>query len=505
MTDNKYKKNIGKINRVNELTKTSVLGLLSNLFLFMTKVLMYFFTGSMSILSEALNNLSDCSSSIISIMGVKFAQKPNDKSHPYGHGRIEYLITLVISGMVLVVGGNFVYFSFKKIIHPQALNYPFYTLVLLFLSLLVKIWQSGFYLKKSKLLNSLALKAQSKDSLSDCLITSVVLIGVIIQKFTGLKIDSYIGLLVALFIIYTAIELINQTISILIGKGLSEELRQEIISKVSSYEGISNVHSIIVTDFGPENIIVILDAEIAYNLSLEEAHNIVDKVEREVSKLLNIKDHIKDESRKNMDPINAFFYTLIGMTTIYGYMWGLFVVYQYEANLSVNAKRNAVAPIKKSVSLLASVLVSWLINFIITMVFIFYLDRALGVDFGDRKPLLILLSLASSLTGVAFGIFIGVSNKKNIEFKINLGIAITMLMSFLSGMMISSMKVIIQENFPILGKINPVAVVTDAIYSLYYYDSTSRFYENLGLLVLISAVFLAGSMFFMRGKEYESL
>lgn len=289
MTDNKYKKNIGKINRVNELTKTSVLGLLSNLFLFMTKVLMYFFTGSMSILSEALNNLSDCSSSIISIMGVKFAQKPNDKSHPYGHGRIEYLITLVISGMVLVVGGNFVYFSFKKIIHPQALNYHFYTLVLLFLSLLVKIWQSGFYLKKSKLLNSLALKAQSKDSLSDCLITSVVLIGVIIQKFTGLKIDSYIGLLVALFIIYTAIELINQTISILIGKGLSEELRQEIISKVSSYEGISNVHSIIVTDFGPENIIVILDAEIAYNLSLEEAHNIVDKVEREVSKLLNIK------------------------------------------------------------------------------------------------------------------------------------------------------------------------------------------------------------------------
>ena len=222
-------------------------------------------------------------------------------------------------------------------------------------------------------------------------------------------------------------------------------------------------------------------------------------------KVLEVDDFINDKSRKNMDPINTFFYTLVGMTTIYGYMWGLFVIYQYEANLSVNAKRNAVAPIKKSVSLLASVLVSWLINFAITLVFIFYLDRALGVDFGDRKPLLILLSLVSSLTGVAFGIFIGVSNKKNIEFKINLGIAITMLMSFLSGMMISSMKVIIQEKFPILGKINPVAVVTDAIYSLYYYDSTSRFYENLGLLVLISAVFLAGSMFFMRGKEYESL
>lgn len=225
----------------------------------------------------------------------------------------------------------------------------------------------------------------------------------------------------------------------------------------------------------------------------------------DISKLLNVEDHIKDESRENMDPINAFFYTLIGMTTIYGYMWGLYVIYQYEANLSVNAKRNAVAPIKKSVSLSASALASWIINFIITLIFIFYLDKALGVEFGKRMPLLILLSLVSSLTGVAFGIFIGVSNKKNIEFKINLGIAITMLMSFLSGMMVSSMKVMIQENIPILGKINPVAVVTDAIYSLYYYDSTSRFYENLGLLILISLVFLAGSLFLMRGKEYESL
>lgn len=225
----------------------------------------------------------------------------------------------------------------------------------------------------------------------------------------------------------------------------------------------------------------------------------------DISKLLDVKNHIKNESRTNMDPINAFFYTLVGMTTIYGYMWGLYVIYQYEANLSVNAKRNAIAPIKKSVSLMASVLVSWLINFIITLVFIIYLDKALGVNFGHRMPLLILLSLVSSLTGVAFGIFIGVSNKKNIEFKINLGISITMLMSFLSGMMISSMKVIVQEKFPILGKINPVAVVTDAIYSLYYYDSTAKFYKNLGLLIMISLVFLAGSLFFMRGKEYESL
>ena len=225
----------------------------------------------------------------------------------------------------------------------------------------------------------------------------------------------------------------------------------------------------------------------------------------DITKLLEVKDYIKDESRKNMNPINAFFYTLVGMTTIYGYMWGLYVIYQYEANLSVNAKRNAVAPIKKSISLLASILASWIINFVITLIFIFYLDKALGVEFGGKVRLLVLLSLVSSLAGVALGILIGVSNKKSIEFKINLGIAISMLMSFLSGMMIPSVKVLIQEKIPLLGKINPVSQVTDAIYSLYYYESTSRFFQNIGLLILISLIFLLASLFFMRGKEYENL
>lgn len=124
---------------------------------------------------------------------------------------------------------------------------------------------------------------------------------------------------------------------------------------------------------------------------------------------LDVKDYIKDESRTNMDPINIFFYTLVGMTTIYGYMWGLYVIYQYEANLSVNAKRNVIAPIKKSVSLLASILASWIINFVITLIFIFYLDKVLGVEFGGKMPLLVLLSLVSSLAGVGLGILIGVS------------------------------------------------------------------------------------------------
>lgn len=225
----------------------------------------------------------------------------------------------------------------------------------------------------------------------------------------------------------------------------------------------------------------------------------------DLSKILDVDNHIKDLSRKNMDPVNAFFYTLLGMTTIYGYMWGMYVIYQYEANLSVNAKRNAISPIKKSVSLGAAVLASWIINFAITLFFIFYLKKGLGVEFGDRALPLVALSALSSLTGVTFGILLGVSNKATIDTKIGLGIAITMTMSFLAGMMKSDMKVIIAEKAPIINKINPVAIVTDAVYSLYYYDSMDRFMQNMIYLGIVTAIFIIVSLCFMRGKEYESL
>ena len=225
----------------------------------------------------------------------------------------------------------------------------------------------------------------------------------------------------------------------------------------------------------------------------------------DLSKILDVDNHIKDLSRKNMNPVNAFFYTLLGMTTIYGYMWGMYVIYQYEANLSVNAKRNAISPVKKSVSLGAAVLASWIINFAITLFFIFYLKNGLGVEFGDRALPLVALSALSSLTGVAFGVLIGVSNKASIDAKTGMGIAMTMFMSFLAGMMAPEIKILVAEHAPIVNKLNPVAVVTDAVYSLYYYDSMTRFNGDIINLALITLFFIVASLFFMRGKEYESL
>lgn len=225
----------------------------------------------------------------------------------------------------------------------------------------------------------------------------------------------------------------------------------------------------------------------------------------DLSKITGANDYIKDVSRKNMDPVNIFFYTLIGMTAIYGYMYGLYVSFQYEGNLSVIARRNLVSPIKKNVAFSASVLVSWIMNFGILLVFIVYLKYALGVDFGDRTLQMILLAALATFNGVTLGILIGVSNKASIEMKTGLGIAISMLMSFLAGMMVPDIKILIAEYAPIINKINPVAVVTDAIYSLYYYDTLTRFNMDMINLLIITVVFIFAALFFMRGKEYESL
>lgn len=269
--------------------ETSFLGLISNILVALLKVILYTLTGSISILSDAVNNITDCVSSIISIFGIKLASKPRDRNHPYGHGRLEYLISLVVSGIVLSVGFQFLRTSVGKILHPLEITYPRSTIVILVITVFIKFWQASLYSHVAREIDSTTLKAQEKDSLSDTLITAVVIISIIIEKFTGKILDGYVGVLVALFILYTAISLIYETISIILGRGLTEETKHEIKSKVSTYDGISNVHNMMVTDFGPDNIIVLIDATLDYNLTLEEAHNIVDKVEREVSELLGIK------------------------------------------------------------------------------------------------------------------------------------------------------------------------------------------------------------------------
>ena len=224
-----------------------------------------------------------------------------------------------------------------------------------------------------------------------------------------------------------------------------------------------------------------------------------------INELIGINDYIKDESNKNMNLVNTYFYTLIGMQALYGYMWGMFVIYQYEANLSTVAKRNVMSPSNIKTKLLSALLVAWIINTIVLIITILVLKYLLNIEFGNNYPGLILLTLLSGLCGVSFGTLIATGVKADINKKEGIGIGLTMLMSFMAGMMVSDIKILIQRNIPILNKINPVTIITDALYSMYYYSDMTRFYQNIMYLGLVTFVFIMLTIVFTRGKRYEHL
>ncbi len=221
--------------------------------------------------------------------------------------------------------------------------------------------------------------------------------------------------------------------------------------------------------------------------------------------LLENINHIKDVSKKNINIVNTFFYALIGMQALYGFSFGLLIIYRYEANLTSIAKRNAIAPIKKSVSLSASILAGFIINFSIVLFTMFFFNKIYKIDFSNKLiPLIFLIGLAS-LFGILFGSLIALSNKASIEVKNGIGIAINMVFSYLAGIMDSDMKIIVQENFPIINKLNPVCLINDGIYSLYYYDTLDRYWENIKYLLFLTLLFGLISYLLTRGRQYDSI
>ncbi len=226
----------------------------------------------------------------------------------------------------------------------------------------------------------------------------------------------------------------------------------------------------------------------------------------DISNIFVDKTHIEsDIPNKDMDPTMVFFYALIGFQIIYGYSWGLSIIYQYEANLTTIAKRNAISPLNKRISLLASMSVGFLLNFFIALFTMLIFNKVLGVDFSNRIPQLLLIVAIGSVTGVSLGMVIGASNKADIETKLGLGIGISLLLSFLAGMMVSGIKIIIAEKAPLINKINPVALISDGIYSLYYYQSLDRYYNNIICLVGVTLGLILLTFIFTRGKQYDSL
>lgn len=280
-------------------TLSSIVGIICNVLLFLIKYAMGTLSHSISIVSDAFNNLSDCAGCLVTLLGYKMASKPADKNHPFGHGRMEYLTSLIIAALIIFVGIELLKNSVEKIINPVEIRFSFAVLFSLVFSIAVKLWMAVFNAELGKKINSSVLTATAKDSKSDVIATSATLIALICSLFTALPVDGVMGLLVSVFILKSGYDIVKDTVDELLGKPADPEIINHIKEYVLKNDKIIGIHDLIIHSYGPGNIIGSCHVEVKSNESFTEVHDIVDSIEREIHNNLNILMTI------HMDPIEV--------------------------------------------------------------------------------------------------------------------------------------------------------------------------------------------------------
>ena len=266
----------------------SVVGIFCNVLLFSVKLAIGLILSSLAVTADAFNNLSDAASSIISLVGVKMAGKPADAEHPFGHGRIEYIAALIVSFLVIEVGFTFFKSSISKIMHPEEITFDPVPFIILILSILVKLWMAFFNNKLGKRIDSKVMLATAADSLGDVITTSATVISIVICHFTSINVDAIAGLIVSGIVIWSGVSIAKDTLEPLIGQRVPSELYQKITDMVESYEGIVGAHDLIVHNYGPNRSMATIHAEVPNDVSIEASHEIIDRIERDAKKELNI-------------------------------------------------------------------------------------------------------------------------------------------------------------------------------------------------------------------------
>jgi len=266
----------------------SVVGIFCNVLLFSVKLTIGLILSSLAVTADAFNNLSDAASSIISFVGVKMAGKPADAEHPFGHGRIEYIAALIVSFLVIEVGFTFFKSSISKIMHPEEITFDPVPFIILILSILVKLWMAFFNNKLGKRIDSKVMLATAADSLGDVITTSATVISIVICHFTSINVDAIAGLIVSGIVIWSGVSIAKDTLEPLIGQRVPSELYQKITDMVESYEGIVGAHDLIVHNYGPNRSMATIHAEVPNDVSIEASHEIIDRIERDAKKELNI-------------------------------------------------------------------------------------------------------------------------------------------------------------------------------------------------------------------------
>lgn len=274
-------------------------GICLNVCLFLGKILAGMMSHSISITADALNNLSDAGSSIVTLAGFKLAGAKPDVGHPFGHGRIEYISGLVVSGAILIMAFELVKGSVVKIIHPQPVEYSLLTLVILLVSIGVKLYMCSYNCSVGKMVGSAAMRATALDSLSDSCATAVVLVAAIVGKLTNLQIDGYCGVLVGLFIFYAGIQAAKETLDPLLGQAPEASFVEQVQKLVLSHEEICGIHDLIVHDYGPGRRMISLHAEIPAEGDLLLLHDVIDNIEAQ------LRTELKCDAVIHMDPVDT--------------------------------------------------------------------------------------------------------------------------------------------------------------------------------------------------------
>ena len=276
---------------------SGVVGILCNALLCTAKIAAGLLTGAVSIVADGINNLSDGGSCVVSLLGFKMVSKPADDKHPFGHGRIEYVAGLIVSFIIVLMGVELAKTSLDKIFHPEEISFSWITPAVLGISILVKLWMCFFNRKMGDKIDSAVLRATAMDSLSDVAATSAVLAGFVIGYWARVNLDGYLGVLVALFILYTGVSTAKGTLDLLLGEAPDPEFVKQIQQEVLSYPEIIGVHDLIVHNYGPGHSVVSLHAEVPCDVDILKIHDTIDNAERDLKKKFDCEVVI------HMDPI----------------------------------------------------------------------------------------------------------------------------------------------------------------------------------------------------------
>ena len=265
-----------------------IVGIISNIILFIIKFTVGILFKSISVTADAVNNLSDAGSSIITLIGFKLSGKPADAKHPYGHARMEYITGLVVSFIIILLGVELTKTSFDKVLHPEESVFSYLTIFVLIISVLMKLWQGMFNKKVGKTIHSTAIEATAADSINDVVATSAVLLSTIIAKWTGIHLDGYMGVLVAVFILVSGVKMIGETINPLLGMAPDQEMVDHINHKIMSYDTVLGIHDLVVHNYGPQRCFASVHVEVPASQDILISHDIIDNIERDFAKDMDI-------------------------------------------------------------------------------------------------------------------------------------------------------------------------------------------------------------------------